>query len=1151
MKTSRAVLYGLLLLCVAGLGGWRVLQIRADDVAEQARVLREAQESQYKSYAATLTMQRPSEDLAMAQYLPDRYTRPASEWQAGEKVFHEKLLTSGKADVLVAPFQVWGWAFDRATRSLMAAELAAALAQPPGVKVADPYLVARALGDGQRRLNKEDIYRLADLVGAKRIIMGYAGHDRKGKMAVAVLIHDHVGERRNGAGWHEKISSRKFENIPFGDETPAIEAYQSVLPQVLKALGVDTASSSVRAVESRLDMAVLPPSPARLMADDDNPARDAYVFLLYHLLTPAYMERTAERFAEKALLALSRLAPSSPEYRVLRARTYMALGLRMAAIKTLGAPQTDEEHGLLAALNGNLPDVRAMADRERNPLKHLMQKIDENNIATAYGVVTHKQSLAEAAALKLPGNIWPFLVSRQFVDSEAWAQHDNASLKMLLDYELPVQGYSLEEMARGAMALGDRAKVQVAVDLSVFEHGRKFMGADASRWCCNAAFNRPGQLDYLELLQSTGHDNLIRRIRFLASVQGQPAQAVSYANSIDAVYKGHPNYAMERARAESKLAAQTSGAEKDGLLKAARENTVNAFYWEQGQSLVSNAAIEQFNADGGQHHGNFYHADIPFRPYYWTWVGFEQGQPDQDRRVEALKNATWQIATAYELDSASAEEGRAARLLASIDGRFLGAPYRNVLLSNEALQRGDTKAAEAFYRENIKLSPDYWQSYEVLGKMLFGEGDAAGAARVFHTYPGFKKGASESRVAIANYAFEAGSYFYWSGHFDLALPLYKIAASQRSGASSEITSQTRLKLLAGDMGGAMAGTLDRAQRYKESYAQRDYLGMLHASGRSKEAWPAFGTLAAESRHPHIWETALVGHHIAGLSEAQVVEWAKQFGAEKKYATATYLLRFATTDRIPSKDLSATIDGLDPKWKVEGYTVFVSESELPKVRAGAKTQRVKSAMAYFAEAYRALKLKDYPAAKSIFDESATFHDPVGYHFYLPYYALAAAKAGDTAGIEKILGGIKVPARRFDYHLAQAVLAGASGKTAEALQSLDLARYRRPHTEKRPLLTQYTYGEITETVAELTGSPKAREMALFWARTNQKFEPWHSWAYAMEARLSTDPAGRQRALAMAHYLDPQSERLSAFKKADIEVALKASGRVNPFLLTTQRR
>ena len=71
------------------------------------------------------------------------------------------------------------------------------------------------------------------------------------------------------------------------------------------------------------------------MTDQGNPARDAYTFLLLGALTPAHIERTRERFAEKALLALRRLSKESPEYAVLRARAYMMMGFRPAAISTL------------------------------------------------------------------------------------------------------------------------------------------------------------------------------------------------------------------------------------------------------------------------------------------------------------------------------------------------------------------------------------------------------------------------------------------------------------------------------------------------------------------------------------------------------------------------------------------------------------------------------------------------------------------------------------------------------------------------------------------------------------------------------------------------------------------------------------------------
>src|SRR6202011_2833181 len=138
----------------------------------------------------------------------------------------------------------------------------------------------------------------------------------------------------------------------------------------------------------------------------------AYTFLLFSALTPAYIERTKERFAEKALLALARMSKESPEYPVLRARAYMVMGFRPAAIKVLGTPRTDEEKELLAVLNGNLPEVRASASREKNHFKRLLEKLDANDIAWRYGVIDSEQSLGEVKALELPGQIWPFLATR-------------------------------------------------------------------------------------------------------------------------------------------------------------------------------------------------------------------------------------------------------------------------------------------------------------------------------------------------------------------------------------------------------------------------------------------------------------------------------------------------------------------------------------------------------------------------------------------------------------------------------------------------------------------------------------------------------------------------------------------------------------------
>lgn len=1113
----------------------------------------------------------------MTQAVPKTYPRPVSEWLIQEKAIFEKMLSMGKYDVLVVPFQVSGWAVDRATRSAMTAELAAAIARSQKATVPDPYLVAKALGDGQRQLDSQDIYRLANALGVKRVVWGYAGHDRKGNMTVSILAQDNVASMRNGVVWTGPTVSKTFENIAVDDETPAIQQFESLLPDLLWAIGVEPIPVVFGKADNRPVKLDLPGSPKMLLESESSPARDAYTFLLLGLLTPQAQEKTKEKFAEKALLALTRLSPTSPDYRVLRARTFMALGLRMAAIKVLGAPRTDEERELLAALNGNLPEVRALVSKEKNPFKRLIQKLDENRIAANYWALNQKTAYGEVAALHLPGDIWPFIATRAFLDWDIWSQFDNGQLKLVLDQELPIKGYGLKDMVGGVVALGDPAKQETAVSLSIVNHGRKFLEGNAATWCCARAFDRPGVLDYLELVQVTGHSNLMRRIDFLNAIQGRSESAMRFVNSIDAVYKDYPQYAYERAKVEERLARNAGAAEKEGLLKASYLHAFNAMYWEQGQSWLSTAAA---NLQIGRtavygHHDNFYYTDLPFRPNYWSWAKGGVRQAIHENEVASLKNATSEVSALSSLFSLYRRfyplEKRATELLKSMDGRFIGAPQRYALFASDAVERGDLVAAQGFYRDNIRVNPLYWRSYEALGTLLFKAGDVDAAGKVYLSYPGFKHDSGESRVVLANEAFEAGSRFYWSGHFDLAKALYRISAAQNTGAASEMTSALRLKLLDGDIDSAMVGSMERAQRYNDSYAYRDFLGMLHAKGQSKYAWEGFGQLVRETQQPHVWETALVGHHMAGASEAEVVKWAQQSefkdaGAGKN-AAAAYVLRFASTDRIPSNTVADAIHGLDPsKWNSidakknvirapgdSGHceTLAPGAGGFQTPHAGGPAvgygrQVVCSDLAYFAQAYRAMKLTDYKTAKAIFDDSAKHYAMTELTSYmLPYYALAAAKAGDITGVENKLGTVVLGNQGFYYQLAKAVLAGVAGNNDQAFQFLKLARYSRPHTEDRPLLTQYTFGEIAELMAVLTGDQKIQRLALEWAQKSQKFEPWQSWSYAMEAKLTKNPGDRQRALAMTQYLDPQSERLSAFGKAEIDAAVNAYKGINPFL------
>jgi tetratricopeptide (TPR) repeat protein len=1121
-------------------------------------------------------------DEAMISAVPRAYPRPQSEWSANEKQFYEKVLTGSRYDVLVAPLQVNGLSFDRATRSVMTAELVTAIAQSQPGRVPDAYLISKAMGEGQREYPRQELYRIANSVGAKRIIWGAVGHDSTGRMSVTILSQRHPDTAVGDATWSTPIESHILSNITSNDQHPAIEAFALRIPELLRSIGIDPAAVGAHQLVSQLDIDVLPSSPLDLMTDNDNPARNAYILLLFGSLTPAHMEKAKEHFVEKAVLAIARLSTAAPEYRALRARAYMMMGYRAAAIQSLGAAVTGEEEEVRAVLDGNLPEVRTQAAKERNALKRLIAELDANRIAADYGVVSSSQSIEAVKALDLPGRLWPFLAARAFTDWDFWSQFDNASLKAIIDHEFPLKDYSLEDLTRGALSVGNADKLRTVIDLSVFNHMRKYVEEHAAQ-CCDLSSVRFDRFDYMGFLSALGDDNLIRHIGFLSHVQRMPLDALQYADAIQPVYKGYPYYALARSEAERAAADDSGGAEREGLMKTAYEDVFNALYWEQTQSLISSRAMTDLGSSFQQHEygyfDNFYYTELPYHPLYMTWANGGNSATIRANGLAALGNATSQFDAVLQFvgsyAATSADQALADEVVRQIQGRFLGSPARGEFLADQEVLRGNTAAAEALLRDVIKMVPEYGQAYLSLGKLTFESGEVKEAARVFRSFPGLRQDSKANRVSIANDAHDMGSYFFNSGDFDLAKPFYSIAVAQDTGAGAEMAATMRLSLLAGDIRGALSSALERAQRYHDSHAYRDYLGMLHATGHSQDAWAGFGTLVRELPEPDIWETALVGHHMAGSTETEVTEWVKQSDLQRagnhvSYAT-TYLARFATTDRIPSKGLATVIADIDrPTWQFDTGALSVVRPDADGINqrilgpAGAVTpqgvlpigvfdhggpkHRVRSELSYFVEAYRALKLGDFKQAKRVFDEAAALYDMASSQssYMLPYYALASAKAGtDASGVEKILSRFTQKEQRFEYQLANAVLEGVGGNIRKSLRSLQLARYRRPNNGEGVQVSQYSYADICESLYRLSGSVEIRTVALDWARARETAEPWQSWSYALVAALTPDPVERQKAIAMAHYLDPKSVHLSSFKKSEIDEAVRMFGSVNIFL------
>ena len=176
-----------------------------------------------------------------------------------------------------------------------------------------------------------------------------------------------------------------------------------------------------------------------------------------------------------------------------------------------------------------------------------------------------------------------------------------------------------------------------------------------------------------------------------------------------------------------------------------------------------------------------------------------------------------------------------------------------------------------------------------------------------------------------------------------------------------------------------------------------------------------------------------------------------------------------------------------------------------------------------------------------------HYPIeteGYSFALPYFAWAAAKTGDAAGLEKFLLGRKGAKPAFDLDLAYAFFHGAR-KERHARSSCLIQRYvgtRSPTTDP--------CSSSINTPRRASGCTRRRATMPFWTHclygslVSKRFSR-HTRGHMPSSTPMRTPERKRRALAMTLYLDPESPRIRAVSAKERAEAQAWGGANNPFL------
>jgi len=566
---------------------------------------------------ATGTISNPkpaTPELAVDQYklmLRDSGDYFVSRWLESEKQQYRRLLNKARADVLVVPFQTQGYAIDRIGRSLMTRYLADSITSTSSLVIANPTLVARALGENARIISSKEVYGLANALGVSTLIWGHVGHQRDQRLNLSIYAQ----QRTEGAplSFSSPGTQRKWQGIEFSDEHLPSEVFLDLTDEILGILPFETRKYPQPRLVREVVEPKIPFTPHGLADGRSLSAIEAAYYLQsMGMLSSRHTAVARERMYERSLVAIRHISSNSPDYALLKARAYFYLHRRPAALEALGDPQRSENRALKYLLNGDLNGLEAAANSIQSPLKKLLSKIELFDLKISYSGRPLKKGVYDAVIKNFPN--WKALLERRVRDYDKWGMQSNLHIKKILEKDFPADVPSADELLAANIAIADPLRMIDEAELSVYRHIRFLLNDRSKEWCCTNENWRPNNWDYLGVLQSVAESNIIQSVNFMLNVQAKAKTALEILAIYLPVYDGHPTLSYFRSAALVKMARKRKGVARKNIFNEAVLLSKKVYQWSGGQTPISRRTSKFLLKKSVAH--PFYNGDFP-RRHFW------------------------------------------------------------------------------------------------------------------------------------------------------------------------------------------------------------------------------------------------------------------------------------------------------------------------------------------------------------------------------------------------------------------------------------------------------------------------------------------------------------------------------------------------------
>jgi len=1054
-----------------------------------------------------------------------------SGWIDRRRALFTDVLRGSGCEVLVVPLEPAPVAaakpersLDRPARSLITREIAAQIHQQTGLCVADPTLVARALGEGARELRSTQVWKLADAIGASWIVRGTVELEQE-QLAYSIRL----GAFARGSGKGAWAAGEGVQSGPlsFSDELPPEAAFAPVVAQTVAQLGLPAAGGSEQSAATSAAHA-FPRSPLELPADPGSAVERARRLQLLAAIG-GNVDTAAEHLWERSLIALREAQPADEAVRVLRARAALHLYRRPYALTLLRGLPSGEAQVMHELAQGNLTRAEALAAQIADPASRLIIELELAEARLRYGVSVGARARRDILLKQYPGYA---ALLHPALSGEEWFQPISHEL---VQQQLAALGVQIEDnsVATPLRAIGsylgedmlmsnDMSRHAVAIERSYAPLWRM----RAAGWRAQRAFDRLAEWDYYDALYAANRLALANPALAIAARRAQSAALMESVHELSPTFAGYPPLA---AGVLWSLRSQQQTLAKPDLLLSERERRLNRdlIAWEGGETRTVRNVQGIASAEPAYY-------DEPPR----AWRPAHHAGPADPARVEqrlrALAYTQYGFRNLLEAYQALQRAGRPREMqqvAAQAQERFMGSPEREAFLLALAEESGDTAAYVAILEQSLTDRPEEWDAYDRLARGQLAARHPEQAQRTLLAFPLFRGDRADARV-LAGHAQAGAELLLDAGETDLARALLQLCMQYRTESAAHLRCELRLAQLDGQWSQAIAAGRQLYERYKDPWGIAYGASASFLIGETDEGFRLFFEASKQIEDMRPWWAALAGHRIAATPEDELIGFAHRWQALSGRTTVQnalrdhFLFNALLIDRAPGdKTVQGLIamtqkngDALYKAW-ITGYTAF---------KRGNFTAA--------ADALAPLAMQD--AVKA--DDTKAITAAA-----LPYAVASLARASRVDEARALLDAWQQKLGR-DFHvlLASAYMQALSGDTARALLSLWQAHLAWPALSGEA--TVPTFFQILETCEKLhewTGDDRYRVLLLDLARRQGEVWPW-PWAYSFEAKHAKDAAERARALAMALFLDPQSEHLAGFTKTQREAAAGWFQRNGPF-------